>query len=99
MKIFLFIVGVTISLIPFTIYFQNRMSKNESKPWPPYVSKCPEYWNVSPNSEECVNNTNKNKVPEGGNTIPIYDGTNLIELKQRQGQTYYNWDGISNINI
>lgn len=90
------IVIVFVIFLSFNMYFQTYVVKSEEKQWPPYISKCPEYWNVDINEPTlCVNSTNKNTI-SSATSIPVYDGKNLDELKQYQDTSYKHWDGISN---
>ena len=91
------IVIVFIIFLSFNMYYQTYVVKSEKKQWPPYISKCPEYWNVdSTDKTKCVNSTNRNTVGETTGSLSVYDGENLDELKQQQDVSYRHWDGISN---
>lgn len=95
----LFIVsGILIALMSISIVYQTKMMNNETKLWPPHISRCPEYWNISSDPELCENTSVsfKNRVSTGNNTTLAYNGNNLEEVKANQGLNYYHWDGITN---
>jgi len=95
----LFIVsGILIALMSISIVYQTIMVNNEKKLWPPHISRCPEYWNISSDPKYCENTSasSKNRVNSGNNRTLAFDGNNIEEVKTNQGLTYYHWDGITN---
>ena len=102
MKIALGIVVVFCIFLLFSFWYRKKQEESEVKPWPPHISKCPEYWELMPSdSAKCQNTTGIN-TPGGtttettNNPVTAFDGNNLSDVK---GQSQYiHWDGISNIN-
>jgi hypothetical protein len=102
MKIALGIVVVFCIFLICSYLYRKEQEDSEVKPWPPHISKCPEYWEVMPGeSTQCQNTTGIN-TPGGtttavtNNPVTAFDGNNLSTVKAQT--QYIHWDGISNIN-
>ena len=77
----------------FSYWYKAKVAAAQEKPWPPHISKCPEYWEVkSDEKTKCVNNTGINGQKDV--SIPVFNGDNLSDVKELT--EYYHWDGISN---
>lgn len=77
----------------FSYWYKAKVAAAQEKPWPPHISKCPEYWEVNPDDiNNCVNKTGING--QQGGSVDVFNGDNLADVK---GSTQYDhWDGISN---
>ena len=80
------------------VVFAMRNSGIDTK-WPPYVNKCPDYWNYNDDSDICSNDLNIPKTgPTLGNEVDTYKpGTDCENYNWTQNNGY-KWDGISNNN-
>tara|TARA_B100000073_G_scaffold342750_1_gene346352 strand:- start:871 stop:1173 length:303 start_codon:yes stop_codon:yes gene_type:complete len=87
------IVGVFVIFLVFSFYYQSVVDGNKEKQWPPFISKCPEYWELNNDGTQCVNNTNINGIT-GSSDVPVYNGSNAQELKDLE--SFNSWDGITN---
>lgn len=86
------ILGIVVCFIIFLIFsswYKKNSEKNKVIQWPPFISKCPEYWEVSQDLTQCINKTGIN----GSGVIEAtYDGTNSEAIKL--DSNYHTWDGI-----
>jgi len=98
LKTFIIVLGILLVVMALSISYQTRIENAKTKVWPPHISRCPEYWNISSDPKYCENTSvsSKNRVSTGNNTTLAFDGTNLEEVKTDQGLKYYHWDGITN---
>ena len=76
----------------FSHYYRKAELNKKVILWPPFISKCPEYWELDIAKDKCVNKTGINGTID--TEVPVYDGTNKEELKT--GDEYQTWDGITN---
>ena len=77
----------------FSYWYKAKVAAAQEKPWPPHISKCPEYWEVDPtNNTNCKNNSGINGTE--GTSVPVFNGDNLADVKA--SSEYYHWDGITN---
>ena len=86
------ILGIVVCFIIFLIFsswYKKNSEKNKVIPWPPFISKCPEYWELSQDLTKCENNTDINK--KGSGKVKPYDG---INYEDEDYDNYYTWDGI-----
>jgi len=75
----------------FSYWYKAKVAAAQVKPWPPHISKCPEYWEVDPtNKAKCINNSGIN----GAGEVTVFNGDNLADVQQAGG--YNHWDGVSN---
>lgn len=91
-KIVLYLALLILILMVVLVVFAMRNSGIDTK-WPPYVNKCPDYWEYD--SGKCDNHLN---IPGTTETINIMTpGTDCENYKWTQ-DSGYKWDGISNNN-
>ena len=77
----------------FSYWYKAKVAAAQEKPWPPHISKCPEYWEVDPeNPAKCLNSSGINGAPSA--TVDVFNGDNLADVKG--SNDYDHWDGISN---
>lgn len=78
----------------FSYWYKAKVAAAQVKPWPPHISKCPEYWEVDPDDKsKCINNTSINDSGTAS-SVTVFNGDNLAEVQQQGG--YHHWDGVSN---
>lgn len=94
-KIVLYLALLILILMVVLVVFAKRNSGIDAK-WPPYVNKCPDYWQYNDERKLCNNHL---KIPGTTETIPIMmtPGTDCVNYKWTQ-ENGYKWDGISNNN-
>ena len=77
----------------FSYWYKGKVAAAQVKPWPPHISKCPEYWEVKPDDNtKCVNSSGVNGAIDS--EVPVFNGDNLEEVQTNNAYTH--WDGISN---
>lgn len=90
------IVVVFIIVLALSMIYRAVEENNKTVEWPPHITKCPEYWDISAkDNNKCVNKTGINVIDQE-REIAAYDGSNAGEL--RDESNYGTWDGISNFN-
>lgn len=87
------IVGVFIIFLIFSFWYRAVVDGSKVIPWPPFISKCPEYWELNDNATECVNNSGVNGI-SGTSGLPMYNGANGKDLKELD--SFNSWDGVTN---
>ena len=105
-KIVLVIAIVSFILAVMVIYYKST-TMNQTNIWPPVITKCPDYWDLSEDRTLCVNTSGMNKgklsynTCNGTNFPCCKDGTcylnsTLIEnKKQWANKNRFVWDGIT----
>lgn len=88
------IVVVFIIVLALSMIYRIVDENNKTVEWPPHITKCPEYWDISAKGE-CVNKTGINGRVD--DTIEAYNGSNGDKLSD-ESKKYGTWDGISNFN-
>ena len=94
------IVSIFLIIIVMASINQSISSKKleETRPWPPHISKCPDYWTIDPKkADKCVNTSGINLGRHKRNsTIDSFDDkdpNNRVIPKMENYKLY--WDGIS----
>ncbi len=99
------IVVCFVIILIFSSVYKAMSDKNSKIPWPPHVSKCPDYWVLSPgNPSECKpmrsDGDKRLNVLNGKNvSVPAYTtGTDIDEFRQTAmlDASFKHWDGVSN---
>lgn len=89
------IVVVFIIVLALSMIYRTIEENNKTVEWPPHITKCPEYWDISAeDNTKCVNKTGINGMVD--EKIDAYDGSNADKLSDESN--YGTWDGISNFN-
>lgn len=99
--IVLIIASFLLILSLITIGYTLRSSQ-KSKPWPPEISKCPDYWNVDNDGKICKPNDSKINVGKLGESasldisMPDYVGSQgKCNLSNWAIENQVVWDGIT----
>ncbi len=87
------IVGIFVIFLIFSYYYKSVVDGNKEIQWPPFISKCPEYWEENDVGTECVNKSNINGI-DGTTGVPVFNGSNAQDLKDLE--SFNSWDGITN---
>ena len=98
-------IGIVAVFLIYALFVLIMKSKKESKEvieWPPHISRCPEYWNLT-KSGKCVN---KKKINVSDSSNINFDTVDSYNLENRESiidkihggnVPYHSWDGLTNV--
>lgn len=94
------IVIVFVIYLILSLYYRSSDSVSGKTPWPPVISKCPEYWTLTPEGK-CLNESKINMAPTDVvvDEVDAYDGTNkksILDEIANANPPYETWDGLTN---
>ena len=95
------IVVCFVIILVFTKVYKSIKDKNAVIQWPPYISKCPEYWVVdkdNPGICKAKSDINLKKSAGSDTTVTGYDGGDITDFRKSamSGNSFRHWDGVSN---
>lgn len=96
------IVVVFVIILIFTYVYKSIENSNKVYPWPPHISKCPEYWEVSKtNTNKCKSTKDINRASgymKNTEVNAFNQDTDLKEFRKEadaaRSTAYKYWNGV-----
>ena len=94
-QILVLIAATVILIMSLVMIGYMLVRRQESRPWPPIVGKCPDYWDLDPSGNMC-------SPPDSGINVGLAGSTGLdLTLPEYSGSSgkcgLYNWATTNNV--